>query len=825
MNFRQTAILIGAVFAVVVVLLVLTFTGEDNTPATDALTEELAGVSPDDIDTVEMERDTGSRLKLVRTGKNKWELVEPFRTPADGMAVQAVVTALMRAKPTASNELSSSPATHGLEPPSLKVTLRRGDKSSTVNLGEVSFGGSRGLVFVTTSARPKRPMAVPRGELDALFREPKSGKAADLAKWVGDFRTKSVFPAESRAQGEDVVALKLSLPNKKHELALSRVPGRGWKFDVPAGWGSADPDGAPTGAPATFTGVGPLLSALTNVAALSPADFIDEPKDLKDYGLNPDNPDRIRVEMKTKDGQTTVVYFGKMEAGVAPPPIPGMPPQPPGGKVYVSIEGQPGVIRASAANLSGLAGVITDPNPLRDRDLIRVERGKSVDGIDIHLAGQAPDKPTRLRKVGNDWKLFGGPNDPQNALAATVMKIVDVVTAKRSIKDFPPQNNNNFSANTAVLYVWVDGFNPPPDPKAEPVKKGEPIKLEFGRKDGDTLYVKRTLPGGQVNEFALPAAIRVGGGTEPSDVLAAVSKTRLDLLDPSLPTFSDEAVLRVAVTGQANYTLEKAEKPDPYTGKALWQFTAPEPKGRTADAPNLLHMLNLLGTTQSVSRFVDEQPTPEKLAEYGFTPAPRLKVVIGLKGEERVYEFGKDTADPAMVYARIGGRSAVFTLPRLIFEKFASPDLRDRFLFRFEPAKATAVEIRGWNHLKLGEQKLRFERNKDGIWVGTVGDAKQPFAGDPAKVEQFLRALAHTRVEEFIAGNAQKPEYGFGDANYLVVTVTTPTGAVYVNIGAATANGSKYFGYTTALPATDPFFTMDAAPLKPFKESPAGFAK
>ena len=80
----------------VVVLLVLTFTADDNAPATDVLTEELIGVKPEEIDTVEMDRDTGGHIKMVRTdaAKNKWEIVEPFHAPADGTAVQAIVNAL-----------------------------------------------------------------------------------------------------------------------------------------------------------------------------------------------------------------------------------------------------------------------------------------------------------------------------------------------------------------------------------------------------------------------------------------------------------------------------------------------------------------------------------------------------------------------------------------------------------------------------------------------------------------------------------------------------------------------------------------------------------
>lgn len=823
MNFRQTAVLLGAILLVGVALLIVTYTAEDNAPETGLLTEELAGVKPEQIDALEIEREGAGKLKIVRTDAEKkaWEIVEPYRAPADAGAVEATISALVRARPVAHPELSGSLAAHGLEPPGLRVTIRQGtDKASTVNLGNVSIGGSKGVVFVTTSARPNRPMAVPRNELDALFKESKPGKAADVAKWVGDYRSHSVFPADSRALGEDVTYLKLDLPNKKKELALSRTPSGGWKFDVPPGWGEADAEGDPAASLNTFSGVNPLLRTLTTMSAASAADFIDNPGDLKQYGLNPDNPDLVRVEMRTKDGKTTVAYLGKTEAGPAPPPsVPGMPPPGSGGKAYVRVEGQPGVIRASAGNLSGLVPVITDPSPLRDRALVTLEARKQVDGLDILLPGQPADRPTKVRRVGGDWKLYGGPGDPQNAYTAPIERIVEVVTARRAIKDFPPPNPANFASVSATLFVWVDGFNPPSAAAAEPVKKGEPTKLEFGRKEGDAVYVRRTRPGNVVNEFTVPAMLKVGN--DAVDVLATVAKTRLDLLDPSLPPFSPDAVQRLTVSGQNNYALEKDQKPDPSTKETLWRFAAPEPKGRVADAQSVDELLRLLGTTQSVTRFVDEAPAPQKLAEYGLAPAPRLKAVVGLpNGEQRAYEFGKDTPDPAFVYARAGGKPAVFTLPRLIFDRLAAPDLRDRMIFRNVPTeKVNEVELTGW-----GGITLKFQKNKDGVWAAQP-PTPPTFNVDPGKVNAFLSLLARTRVKGFEKGPPEA-KHGFGDPKQNVQAVLRwPGGAISLNLGASPDNGQTYYGSSAWLPQSDPVFTVDAAPFKPYKEGPGGFAK
>ena len=101
------------------------------------------------------------------------------------------------------------------------------------------------------------------------------------------------------------------------------------------------------------------------------------------------------------------------------------------------IEGQPGVIQATASNLAGLVPIITDPGPLRDRNLIALDPRKLVDGLDIILAGQPFDRPTKIRRLGIGWKLYGGPNDPTDAYAAPIERLVDAITARRSIKDFP----------------------------------------------------------------------------------------------------------------------------------------------------------------------------------------------------------------------------------------------------------------------------------------------------------------------------------------------------------------------------------------------------
>ena len=52
---------------------------------------------------------------------------------------------------------------------------------------------------------------------------------------------------------------------------------------------------------------------------------IEPPKDLKEFGLNGDNPDLIRVELKDKNGKTEVAILAKKQDAAPPPAPPGTP--------------------------------------------------------------------------------------------------------------------------------------------------------------------------------------------------------------------------------------------------------------------------------------------------------------------------------------------------------------------------------------------------------------------------------------------------------------------------------------------------------------------
>ncbi len=868
MNFRLTTTLLISIFVIGLILLGLAIWDTEDKPAADVLVEELVNnaVKTEQVSEVIIERGDSPRMRFVRIAKDRWDMAEPVATRAEASSVDAIIAALFRAKPIPFGELSASKAVHGLDPPSLRVTLKKGEEiSSTVNVGDV-LAGSKAVAFVTTSARPARPMAVSRSDLEALFKQSRAGSAGDLAKGPNDYRTKQVFAVDSRSGGDNITDIKLT--NKGKDLALMKSSAGIWQFTSPAGWGDAATTGelSPT-APSAITGVRSLINSIVNLQATSSDDFIDhvDAGKLKDYGLNPDNPDVIRVELKEKDGATEIAFLGK-KSDAAPPAAPGtpLPPAPPA-KYYATIQGSNTVVHFNPpATMDGLYTVIANPDPLRDRELVKDSDKSRIDAIDITVGGQL----TKLRRTGGTfgkWQLFGGPNDPQDANSETIRKLLDLVAAPRAVKDFPPSSDANFTpAETrAEIKLWPEGIkpstDPKADPKAEPKVEGPPIVLQFGKKDAEGLWVRRTQTTGAKNDCRLPDKVKVSSSSPPPpsfgqppppappaeeiDVLTAVARTRLDFLDPSLKSFSPFMANKLTIQNGANLTeIVKEKSMDTASfAEPKWKYVKPDPfKDRPADGGAANELLGTLSTTHAVVKFISEAPSDADLVKWGLDPkAPRLKVTVGIdtgpppitgdkekekdKDSQRVYYLGNETDDKQNVYARQEGKSAVFTLPKLVADKFASADLRDRTIARIDRAKVKKVTLSGFKDKSGFVVDLVFDK-KDGSWV--VSKSPPGYMVDPAKVDKFLDSFRELRAKAFVPGTP-KPEQKLGPPEGGLQITLDLDGAPSVTffVGAATDMEASAFLQTSTLPAGDNIVTVAADVFKAYKDNSGAFAK
>ncbi len=806
MNFRLTGILFGLVFVSSLALLGVSLYQDEDKGSGGILDTFLKdGVKPDQIDTVEIERADGQKIKFVRQAdQTTWLIDSPIKTKAEGGQVSRIIDDLFKARPIPFAELSSSKSTHGLEPAGLKVTLRQGsDRSMTVDVGDVLGGGRSSVAFVTTSDRPDRPIAINRDAVDGLLKDAKaSGNAKDLAKWVNEYRTRQIFSVNPQLSTEEINGITLA--GRGDDLALTRTAD-GWRlfahYDVKANGKDeprvldnvdADATGDFSSGPDTFNGVRPLLASITSLQAISSEDYLpDEPVKIAEYGLADGNPDRVKVELKLKvPGQpdrTETAFIGKK--------VEGSP-----NKFYVKVPGVPGVIRATAQSGEAILGVLANPTPLRNRNIFPtdINRGQ-IAAIDITTGGQT----AKLRQPPSGfgkWQLFGGPGDPQDANTATINKLLEVLSQPRTVKEFPTPDDANFAGPElkAEVKLWPEMETPDPkaDAKTEPRTKGNPITYLFGKviRDGTgkitEVYVRRILPSGTKADFILPAEIKTAaapvnpqfptptpiGGTE-TNLLAAVELNRLALLDPRLKDFAPSSASKFAIaTGPNTLEVNFDDKADPpYHPAGKWTYTryptaSPDKKEppRPADEGETRSILTALATL-SAGPFISEARDEAQWTAWGLSPtAPRMKVTVTLKSppppvpvpgqpapeapksEDRIFYFGNDVArdSKTYVYARQEGRDAVFLVDKSLFDRLDKLDLRDRTVVRFDRNKVKKVTLAGWFEKTKAAQMVVFEKRPDGSWVYTPVPSDTMYAG--VKVASPPIAIDPNKVPMFI---------------------------------------------------------------------------
>ena len=805
MNFRLTAAFLGLVLALVAGLLILFLFEDDQGSATaDGLMAPLTavGVTAKEIDTVELVRTEPTEQTLVfsKGPDGRWQLTRPTTAKVEGFAIDAVVRDLFEARPVADPGLTGNLSVHGLDRPTLKVTVRSGsDRTQTVSVGNTTIGGDGAITYVTTSAAPQRPLAVRKADLSSLFRTGATdGAAWKLAKWLPDYRVRRVLGADVRDPSE-VQAVKLSAGGK--ELALAQTSPGEWAFTAPAGYGPADFEGDSEPRPnhAPFTGVRPMLNMLTALQVGGPEDYVEQPgEDMAKYGLEPANPNRVRIELTPKSGPPEILTLGKpVEEG-------GKPVAP--AKVYARLEGDPAVLKVATDRLEGLRQTVHNPGELRNRDLLSPAKRDRIDAIDLTVGKDT----VKLRKVGGGggplasagerWLLYGGA-EPVEARAGQVAALLTQLTQPRAARDVLAAPNDAAFAGPetkATVRVWYDGLEAPAKIEGdklppEPKLKGTPVELAFGKTEGDLVFVRKTADGAKV-DLKVPA---------PS--LGLVTRGRLDLLDPKLKTFGTPQTNRLAFNrGAEQFELTKADAP-----AGGWTFQKPDArKGKPADTPAVSGLVGLLSGL-SPDRVVSEKPSPEDLKKWGLDPAaPRLKATVGLSDKsELTYLFGTDAEGGQHVHAQQVGRPYVFTVRKEVFDRFATADLRDRTVYRLDLAKVKRLKVKG---LKGSAAEVVAEK-KGAEWVGVSPAGFQP---DPAKVNALLAALAAPRAEAFV-GVGDRPEYGVDPAKNPAATeytVESDGGPTVTLVLGKPADGGKVHAASSAVPGE--VFTLDAAVIQ-----------
>ncbi len=781
MNFRLTAVLFAVVLALVVGLLIYALNTADPQAASDGPFAALvaAGVKPADVTAVELERTSPKDEKLVfEKADGKWRLTFPTDAGVDSAALDALVGELFALKP---KEMSGpvERANTGLTKPEVKVTLKAGDKSAAVHVGDTTFGSDQNAVtFLVSATDPDiRPMAVLTGKLrSGLFRpDAKDGKPATLVKWRSDFRPRALIGGDTRDTEADSAAVTVVRGDKT--LALARTDD-GWRFTAPE-LGAADVSGASEPDATRFTGVRPLLNALLFLQTGGAVDVTEDvpAAELPRFGLAPaDNPLTVTYTAKGKPPQTLLI--GKRLTDKEGKPL--VPT-----RHHVKLAGDAAVFAVTTDVTDKLVNTLNDPTSLQNRDLLPPAKVALVDAIDSSVGGGF-----QLRKLAaatDTWGLYGGGGEPAEAQVLAVQTLLTKLAAPRVAADvLPKPDDAAFDAASlqAVLKVWVGGVNKdkakttdgklPPEP---PVT-GEPtVTLKIGKQFVKTV----TKPDGTTEGRMLVAVRRTAGKDStdlevPLDAVAPALHPRIKFVNARPPALVPSQATAVVLFRDGTRT-EYVKNPtatDPAYRFGVWNVG--DTKGPVADGDALLELLGRLASAPA-GLLMEKADDPKPL---GLDPAnPKLSVKVtrpAEKGGTRTdeYHLGEPVkGDDTSVYLKAVDKPFVYGVPADLFARLRTADLTDKVAFRVPTARVKSVTMRGWAATTPDKAKVKLEATlQNGAWVATEPKGA---ALDPVAMAAWLDALRFPKsvgpapVEP---GNDPPAAYGLGfdGVNLLVIS-------------------------------------------------------
>jgi hypothetical protein len=758
MSFKTTYILFGLLIGVLAILGYALYVGPSGTGDTDyaipSLHDPRNRINASDIETITIQRTQPKEetIQFVRDAESKnWKMTQPHPLRVDKFLVDRLVSQAMDARKSSNADLSGNLKDWGLDVPSAVVVLKKGDREWKLNLGKERPGQTTAVVYATSSDRPDEPIAVARSELDNVF------------KTANQFRSKDLL-AESAL---NIVAVDLKEP-KKDEVRLAKTSDDHWRFEKPAyGEAAEQGDGAPPEGDALkkITGVRDLLKAIEDIRVPSDTDFVAEGvTDMAQYGLDK-NPTTLRIETKTRAG--SMLGGDKDKEPVEEALLIGKKVDDKGDMLYARLESEDAVVKVAAKGIEPITRFLADPAALRNRDLVQIDQARA-DAIDIQNAGGL----IKLRKPKATWRLFDkGKGQAADDLAIT--GLLSDLAKRRQIQFFPDaakEKDMGLDKPAAVVTVWVSGIQPEDkkeekadadkkddkadadkdkkdgakdkkekdhkDADAEPkLKDAKPaVKLTFGKKDRDLVYVRRETAAGDTSVVEVPEAL-----------LGVVTQGPLAYRDRILPSFSESADVTEVVLARDGKTFDVKKDKD------AWKLEQAKEPARAADAKRMDQIIADLRGLKA-EKLVAEKPSAAELEKFGLkTPRYRATVKVQKKDEKKpeewTYSFGNETEDKK-VYATLDKQDLVFLVQPAVVQALQG-DLRDKTVLSFDPNKVKSIKLSGWKKAVGSTYTLDLQRKAAKDWTAkTPADFEQL---DSAQVETFVAGLADLKAEKFNA--------------------------------------------------------------------------
>jgi hypothetical protein len=385
----------------------------------------------------------GETIRLVKDG-DAWTVAAPFAAPADGSAVESLLTSLEKLEADeVVVEQAANPAEFGLDRPSRTVsaTVEGAAAPLVVEFGARSPDGSS--VYARTAGSPK------------VFLVP-SWVEGTFDKKPFDLRDRDIL----KVKRDDVRSLEVAGPEGGY--ALARTDEGEWAFTKPL---------------ATRAGrwsVDGVLGTIENLRMESVA--AEAATDVKPFGL--DAPSRT-VSLVMKDGTTRTLEIGKAAPEAsgtpAPSPSPGEKPRP---TKYYARQAGAGLVAVVPATLAD--DLAKGMGELRAKRLLEVATYET-EGFEVVAGGtkKTYSKSTTKDKDGFDktqWKRTA-----PDAKELETAKVEDALFKMGGVEvsEFvdAPQALSAYGLDAPVLKVTV--------------KAKSESWIEVGKKDAD-YYARRS---------------------------------------------------------------------------------------------------------------------------------------------------------------------------------------------------------------------------------------------------------------------------------------------------------------------------------------------
>jgi hypothetical protein len=839
MNFKTTYLLFGVLAVMIGVIAFAlwydpTARSESSKYVLPVLQDKSRPVKVEDIDRVEIERRDQDKLVLVRDPSgDRWSIVEPKELRADKVAVNHLLSQIFDA--TREEKVTAPPnlATWGLEPPEQTITFNKGNELSfKLLVGKLSPGETDAVIYVLDPARPKEPMAVKKGRLDAVLTPLAGFRDTELlASSPGNIKTVAL------AKGKETVAWKKDDRDR-------------WVYTDPKNYGEAASGFEDTGAAGQAKkapgSIDTVLTDITNLKvekAGGTPEFLDNVNDFAQYELDPDKALRVEVTRrdagKDADGkpQTRTVeatlYVGKNADDK-------------GEKRYARLEvkgekaGGKTVVKVAAKYVEPLAELLARPDALRDRTLVRLDGQPSAVRIkngygEFELFRAAAAKPQRQFDLpgADQWTLWrdGAPRKVDAGVMQAPTSLVKLLLQKAQppvIEGFIDPKDKDDQAKKerelgldrprAVVSLWSDEDGVKAEAKADDKdadkkdeKKDDKKKPQL-KSDEPTYRLSFGDPvsEGEKRLVAVKREVRRKDGWDVT--LVKIAETALDearkgplaYMDRTLERFSDSGLppwkgVTKVVIQRGNTAVEAAREKD----DAPWKIVRPtEQAGRNAETgkiDDLLRSMNRLTAQQLAA----EKATDEELDKKYGLKAPQARVEITVKKDDKpvtyAYEFGRESESGGGVYAKQSQRDTIFTVDKTAVSGLPT-DIMDPVLFTLDADKVRKVKLTGWQKLVGSPLTLEFERkDKSSPWEVKKGPDK--FKLDGGKVDTLLDDLRTCRAERFVEfKSGPKPKYKLDpadDALVIEITVEGEEKPLTLTVGAPSDDDKGYYAMTS----------------------------